>query len=101
MLRRSVVRIVATGLAVGTVNVQSAQSRDSCQVAIAEAKYQIESKNTTVIKLNSFDMSKKSQASDYPEGYPIVIAMVIDGPGTESVMNSTVFLKALSHTNSL
>ncbi len=97
MLQRFVVGIVVTGLAVGTIDVQPAQSRDSCQVAIAEAKYQIESKNTTVIQLTTFDMSKESQAYDYPEGYPIAIAMVIDGPGTTSVMNSTIFLKALSH----
>lgn len=97
MLRIAVVGIVVTGLAVGTVGVQSAQSRDSCQVAIASAKEQIESKNTTVIQLETFDMSKESQASKYPEGYPIRVFMVIEGPGTTSVMNSTVFLKALSH----
>lgn len=97
MLQRFVVGIVVTGLSVGTIDVQSAQSRDSCQLAIAEAKYQVESKNTTVIQLTTFDMSKESQAYDHPEGYPIGIAMVIDGPGTASVMNSTVFLKALSH----
>lgn len=97
MLRISVVGIVVTGLTVGTFGVQPAQSRDSCQVAIAEAKYQIESKNTTVIKLDTFDMSQESQTYDYPEGYPIAIQMIIDGPGTASVMNSTVFLKTLSH----
>ncbi len=97
MLRRYVVRIVVTGSAVGVFGVQPAQSRDSCQVAIAEAKYQIESKNTTMIQLDTFDMSKVSQTYDYPEGYPIAVQIIIDGPGTASVMNSTVFLKTLSH----
>lgn len=97
MLRRVAVGIVATGLAVGTVGMQPAQSRDSCQVALAEAKYQIETKNTTVVQLNAFDMSKESQGPQYPEGYPIRFSMVIDGSGAASVMNSTVFLKALSH----
>ncbi|MBW4638186.1 MAG: hypothetical protein KME05_08120 [Gloeocapsa sp. UFS-A4-WI-NPMV-4B04] len=97
MLRRLVVGVVTAGLALSTIEVQPAQSRDSCQVAIAEAKYKIESKNTRVVQFNKFDMSKESESPEYPEKYPIRVSMIIDGSGAESIMNSTVFLKALSH----
>lgn len=96
MLRQIVVGVVATGLAVGTIGVQPAQSTDSCKVALAEAKYRIESKNTTVVQIGASDMSKEIQSSEYPEKYPIQVFFVLEGPGTESIMNSTIFLKALS-----
>jgi hypothetical protein len=96
MLRRIVIGVVAAGLALGMIEVQPAQSRDSCQVALAEAKNQLKSKNVRVVQLNKFDMSKKFEYSEYPEKYPVRVSITIEGFGTESVMNSTIFLKALS-----
>lgn len=96
MLRQAVVGVVVAGLALGTIEVQPAQSKDSCQVALAKAKNQLKSKNVRVVNLNEYDMSKESYSSEYPEKYPIRVSMSLEGSGTESVMNSTIFLKALS-----
>jgi len=97
MLRQVVVGVIVTGLAVGLVWEQPAQSADSCREALAEAQYQIERKNTEVVRFAVRDMSRESGYDDYPEGYPMAVNFTITGPGSESVMNSGVFLKALSH----
>lgn len=97
MVRQVVAGVIATGLVVSSVEVQPAQSADSCQVTLAEATHQIGAKNAYVDELKTYDMSQESTDKEYPEEYPITVAMIISGPGAENVMNSPVFLKALSH----
>lgn len=96
MLRFAEVGIITTGLVLGSMGIQPAMAANSCDVAIAEAIYQIETKNSGVTRVETFDM-RESPDSDHPEDYPIGVALIINGSGAASVMNSPAFLTKLTH----
>lgn len=85
---------IVVGLLIGLPAPVKAQN-DACNRAVAEAQYQVEQKNTTVIKIDRSDMRRSGET--YLPDYPMKVHITIDGSGAESVMYSPVFLTKLSH----
>ena len=96
MIRQTGFGLAATSIVLGSVGVQPAKSVDDCDIAIAEARYQIENVNTQVVRIQAHDMREWSY-SNHPKDYPIRVDFNMNGPGSASVMSSSVFLTNLSY----
>lgn len=97
MLRQSGIGLATGGLVVGSMVAQPAKAEhSSCDVAIAETKFQIENINTEVVNIRASDM-RDWESSHHPEIYPIYVSFTMNGSGVDSVMNSPAFLTKLSY----
>lgn len=94
MQLKQVITGIAISLLIGLPSPAKAQS-DACDRAIAESQHQIETKNTFLTRIEKRNMS--SSGVTYLPDYPIMVAIAMVGPGTESVMKSDAFLTKLSH----
>lgn len=93
---KHVVGVISSTLFFSLVLVPTQAQASSCEVAIAEAQYQIEQKNTQVTDIKMIDLGQQGHRQ-YPADYPMEILFALNGPGTFSVLSSPAFLTRLSH----